>query len=144
MQPASLFLPFVLLLHFSSGVVFVSIALQMVAGIATFALLRQLGLGWRAYVNGKPAPIRTDSIFEAIDLPKGDSRISFAYSPTHIGWAYAAMIAGLLAICIQLLRCRTAQRRISQTAWQPNSVCCGTESTGLGVTFRYDKTHVAS
>lgn len=45
MQPAALFLPFVLLLHFWSGVVLLKIALQMVAGVATFGLLRQLQLG---------------------------------------------------------------------------------------------------
>jgi hypothetical protein len=44
MQGASLFFPFVLLLHFWNGVLFLKIVLQMVAGLATFALLRQLGL----------------------------------------------------------------------------------------------------
>jgi hypothetical protein len=71
--------------------------------------------GWRAYVNGKPAHIRADSIFEAIDLPAGESRISFAYSPTHIGWAYAAMITGLVAICVQLIVGRTARHAKDRT-----------------------------
>jgi hypothetical protein len=45
MQTISLFLPFVLLLHFTNGAILLKIALQMVAGLATYALLRQLGLG---------------------------------------------------------------------------------------------------
>ncbi|MGH9584349.1 MAG: hypothetical protein ACRD4O_15605 [Bryobacteraceae bacterium] len=72
--------------------------------------------GWRAYVNGKREPIRAQSIFESIALPAGDSRISFAYSPTHIGWAYAAMIAGLLAICMQLIADRAERCRVTQSA----------------------------
>jgi hypothetical protein len=72
--------------------------------------------GWQAYVNGKPEQIRADSIFESIQLPAGDSKVSFAYSPSHIGWAYAAMIAGLLTICMQLIMGRAAQRPASETA----------------------------
>lgn len=45
MQTISFFLPFVLLLHFANGVIFIKICLQIVAGLATYALLRQLGLG---------------------------------------------------------------------------------------------------
>jgi len=44
MQPASFFLPFVLLLHFANGVILLRTAMQMIAGLATFALLRQMGL----------------------------------------------------------------------------------------------------
>jgi hypothetical protein len=45
MQASALFLPFVLLLHFQNGPLLIKIALQMVAGPATYALLRRLGLG---------------------------------------------------------------------------------------------------
>lgn len=45
MQTISFFLPFVLLLHFANGVIFIKICLQIIAGLATYALLRQLGLG---------------------------------------------------------------------------------------------------
>ncbi|SIQ28667.1 glycosyltransferase family protein [Acidiphilium rubrum] len=45
MQPAALFLPFVLLLSFQSGIICLEISLQIFAGIATFALLRRLELG---------------------------------------------------------------------------------------------------
>ncbi|MGH9611013.1 MAG: hypothetical protein ACRD34_15215, partial [Bryobacteraceae bacterium] len=72
--------------------------------------------GWRAYVNGKREPIRAQSIFQSIALPAGGSRVSFVYSPSHIGWAYAAMIAGLLAICAQAVADRRNRRRVNQRA----------------------------
>lgn len=43
-QPASLFLPFVLLYHFVAGGVWVGVLLQILAGLSTFALLRKLNL----------------------------------------------------------------------------------------------------
>ncbi len=45
MSPSALFMPFVLLLHFQNGPLLIKMALQMVAGPATYALLRRLGLG---------------------------------------------------------------------------------------------------
>lgn len=44
MQTISLFLPFVLLLHFTNGLIFLKIVLQIIAGLATYALVRQLGM----------------------------------------------------------------------------------------------------
>ncbi|MBV9757902.1 MAG: hypothetical protein JO047_12660 [Alphaproteobacteria bacterium] len=52
MQPAAFFLPFVLLLHLFDGVTLLRIAMQSIAGVATFALLRQLGIGARAAFVG--------------------------------------------------------------------------------------------
>lgn len=43
-QPASLFLPFVLLMHFRSGGMWLELLLQILAGLCTFALLRRIGL----------------------------------------------------------------------------------------------------
>jgi len=45
MQTTSFFLPFVLLLHFANGAIFLRVSLQIIAGLATYALLRQLALG---------------------------------------------------------------------------------------------------
>ncbi len=42
MHPAALFLPFVLLLRFAAGVLLLKIVLQAIAGVATWALLREL------------------------------------------------------------------------------------------------------
>ncbi len=44
-SPGALFLPFVLLLHFTAdGLIWLRVAMQAVAGVATYELLRQLGL----------------------------------------------------------------------------------------------------
>lgn len=45
MQPAAMFLPFVLLLRWQGGIVWLEIVLQIFAGLATYALLRRLDLG---------------------------------------------------------------------------------------------------
>ena len=45
MQASALFLPFVLLLHFHEGPLLIRIALQIVAGLSTYALLHDLRLG---------------------------------------------------------------------------------------------------
>jgi hypothetical protein len=45
MQPASLLLPFVLLLAFQKGMLWLRICMQVTAGLGTYALCRQLGLG---------------------------------------------------------------------------------------------------
>ena len=44
MQPASLFLPFVLLNHFSNGVFYMKVILQILAGVGTYFLLRKIEL----------------------------------------------------------------------------------------------------
>ena len=45
MQPASFFLPFILLLHFAQGLLVIKIAMQILAGLAMFACLRGFGAG---------------------------------------------------------------------------------------------------
>jgi len=52
MQPAAFFLPFVLLLGVSGGVLILKITLQIVAGLAMWGLLRQLGLCRAAALTG--------------------------------------------------------------------------------------------
>jgi hypothetical protein len=44
MQPAAFFLPFILLLHFTAGVLLIRLAMQVLAGLACFGFLRQVGL----------------------------------------------------------------------------------------------------
>jgi len=51
-QPAALFLPFILLMHFQSGGLWLEVLLQMLAGIATYALLRRIGLSRTAALGG--------------------------------------------------------------------------------------------
>lgn len=45
MQPMAFFLPFVLLLKFAHGLTYLKIVLQVLAGLATYAALRERGLG---------------------------------------------------------------------------------------------------
>ena len=52
MQSSSLFLPFVLLHVFFDGVMSLKIAMQLIAGLATYALLRSLALGRFGAVTG--------------------------------------------------------------------------------------------
>ncbi|GAC1362469.1 MAG: hypothetical protein NVSMB32_02820 [Actinomycetota bacterium] len=52
MQSAALFYPFVLLLGLSNGLLLFHIALQLIAGLATYCLLRRLGGGGAAGVMG--------------------------------------------------------------------------------------------
>ncbi len=51
-QPASLFLPFVLLYHFREGFMWVEVLLQILAGICTYAFLRKMRLTELAAVTG--------------------------------------------------------------------------------------------
>jgi hypothetical protein len=52
MQPAAFFLPFILLLHFNAGVLLIKLAMQVIAGLACFGFLRQLGIAIGAAVLG--------------------------------------------------------------------------------------------
>ena len=52
MQPNAFFLPFVFLLLFHNGVLWLKIAMQVFAGLATFILLRELKLGRLAALTG--------------------------------------------------------------------------------------------
>lgn len=51
-QPASLFLPFVLLYHFRSGIIWTELLLQVIAGLCTYALLRRMRLTTLAATTG--------------------------------------------------------------------------------------------
>ncbi len=52
MQNSALFLPFVLLLHFANGVLYLKLAMQILAGLAMLALLSELRLDRRAALAG--------------------------------------------------------------------------------------------
>jgi len=58
--------------------------------------------GWRAYVDGEPAPIlRADDIFKAVALPEGSHHVEFVY---HDGQVYAGIgISGLALIALAVL-----------------------------------------
>jgi hypothetical protein len=69
--------------------------------------------GWSARVDGKAAPIRRiDGLFQSITIPAGLHRVTFAYRPSHIEWAYAAFAVGLLSLFVPLSRNRAAREPV--------------------------------
>ncbi len=60
--------------------------------------------GWRASLNGRETAIRrSPSIFQTLNLPKGDSIVVFSYRPSHLGWATSAALLGLGLLCCELI-----------------------------------------
>ncbi|MGH9439292.1 MAG: hypothetical protein ACRD22_15705, partial [Terriglobia bacterium] len=137
MQPASLFLPFVLLLHFLGGVLLFKIALQMVAGLAAFALLRHFRLcrvaafsgaaiyslnGTFAWFSDAPItpiaflPLLLLGIERAFACSGGKRRggwiliaVALAYS-LYAGFPETAYLDGLLAFAWSMYRFSVAPR----------------------------------
>ena len=59
--------------------------------------------GWRASVDGKPAPIyRTDYLFRGLRLPPGRHRVAFAYRPRNFCYGAIGTLAGILGIALLL------------------------------------------
>jgi hypothetical protein len=59
--------------------------------------------GWRARVDGAPAPIyQADYLFRAVHLGRGAHEIVFSFMPASYVWALAATLAALVAagVCI--------------------------------------------
>lgn len=52
MQNSALFLPFVLLLHFTDGLLYLKISLQILIGLCMLAFLREIGVGQRERLAG--------------------------------------------------------------------------------------------
>jgi hypothetical protein len=51
--------------------------------------------GWSAQVDRHRAPVRRFAgVFQAVDVPAGSHRITFAYSPPYVWWGVAAFAAG--------------------------------------------------
>ena len=51
--------------------------------------------GWSARVDGHPAHVRRfDRLFQAVTVPAGAHRITFAYAPPYAWWGLAAFAAG--------------------------------------------------
>jgi uncharacterized membrane protein YfhO len=56
--------------------------------------------GWRALVDGKPAPVlRVDYLFRAVPLPAGEHEVSFYYEPDSLRLG-AAISAVALAVIL--------------------------------------------
>ncbi len=137
MQPNAFFLPFALLLLLHNGVLWLKISMQILAGFATFALLRELNLGRLAALTGGalyalngtfawlPGPIAVINTIPFLPLllygierarkENGASAIlwiGLAISGSlFAGFPEAAYINGLLALAWALYRFFGEQRR---------------------------------
>ena len=139
MQPGAFFLPFVLLLHLGHGLILLKIALQAVAGLATHALLRRLGLtraaallggicyqlnGTFAWFSDAPItpiaflPLFLLGIEHALEAARTGRRGGWAAIGVAVGYSlYAgfpetAYLNGLLALAWAVLRFATAARGV--------------------------------
>jgi len=54
--------------------------------------------GWKAFINGREAPLRATSIFQTVDVPAGDSKVEFRYIPTNLAASCAAALLGLVIL----------------------------------------------
>jgi hypothetical protein len=126
MQPAALFLPFILLMHFRTGWLWLHIIWQAIAGIGALALLRRLGLTRAACLagavlygcNGTAAwfshgPERVAAFLPLLLLGVEHSRTSRRGAATialalaaslYAGWPETAYLDGLLVAAWALLR----------------------------------------
>ena len=65
---------------------------------------------WKAFVDGKPAPLwRANYGFQAVEIPGGPHQIELRYVDTWFNVGLAISAAGLLAILALWLRLRAAQ-----------------------------------
>jgi hypothetical protein len=90
---------------------------RLTAICAAPATLRRLELiwpGWRARIDGAPAEIVADDIFQTVSLPAGRSKIAFRYAPPWINAAWAACAAGAAILLAGFLGTRRAASAISR------------------------------
>lgn len=132
MQSESFFLPFVLLLHFEKGIIYLHLVLQIIAGLGTLALLLQLRLGvvaaflggllyafngtfaWFGHGGIMPLPflpfllLGIEKSFQTAGEKKRGGwaliALAIAYS-IYSGFPETAYINGLLALSWAVLRC---------------------------------------
>ena len=64
--------------------------------------------GWRATVDGAPAPIhRANGLFRAVHVPEGEHRVVFEYAPSGLRWG---ALVSLMSLAATLLAWRVARR----------------------------------
>ena len=94
MQPGALFLPFVLWLLLSNGVLWLKISIEIIAGVATYALIRELGMG-------RMAALVAAALFEMNG--------TFAWTPGPV--AVVSVIAFLPLLICGIEKCRKPRQR---------------------------------
>lgn len=84
---------------------------------ATVVVRRETDMpGWTATVDGRGTAIRClDGTFQAVRVPPGSHRLSFAYSPPGVGWGGLALLVGLAALIVPPVL-RRRGRRLAPTS----------------------------
>ena len=60
--------------------------------------------GWRAFVNGQPAPIlMADYLFRGVIVPPGHARVEFVYAATSYRLGAAISLASLIVLALPLI-----------------------------------------
>ncbi len=63
--------------------------------------------GWHATLDGHSVSLQTvDGLFQSLRVGPGSHRVTFSYSPPHLGWAIAAFGLGCAALCLGPTRLR--------------------------------------
>lgn len=95
------------------------------------AVLRRRELympGWQVTEDGQAhAAVRQDGIFQAVDVPAGDSALMYAFTPPHTDFGVLACLLGLAGLLVQVVRLAVAgrkplaaERQTSPVATQPH------------------------
>ncbi len=64
--------------------------------------------GWTAWVGGEPAELlRANYAFRAVEVPAGESEVTFEYRPRSIRWGAALSLAAILVSITLVVRDRT-------------------------------------
>jgi hypothetical protein len=90
--------------------------------------------GWRAEVDGRPAPIyRANSLFRAVRLEPGSHTATFTYEPDSFRWG--TMVSALTVLGIVVAMLMPIGRRRLQTRLLPYHV----GSTAISATRRRER-----
>jgi hypothetical protein len=74
----------------------------------TELIYRELSMpGWHADVNDRAVPVRSSGrAFQAVDLPAGESTVTFGFTPEHAFLAFVLFMLGLLLLLAALVPAR--------------------------------------
>jgi hypothetical protein len=84
--------------------------------------------GWSARIDGRPATIREAArLFQAVTVPAGSHRVTFAFAPPGMGWALLGFVAGCALLLGSTLRPSSVIARAS-SRWRGTSTPLGRRS----------------
>jgi hypothetical protein len=69
------------------------------AAPAVLVVTESFDPGWRAWVDGRPAPVwRANAIFRGVAVEPGTHRVEMRYRPPSVAWGAAATVLGIAAM----------------------------------------------